>query len=61
MDKEALKTKTEGKEPSELDEESLFEKLTYWFGADDEIIWKEPGQMDEIKDLINGFLKKSNN
>jgi tRNA dimethylallyltransferase len=28
-----------------------------WFGADDEIIWKEPGQADEIKGIIAGFLK----
>jgi tRNA dimethylallyltransferase len=29
-----------------------------WFGADDEIIWKEPGQLDEIIDVINVFLNK---
>jgi tRNA dimethylallyltransferase len=29
-----------------------------WFGADDEIIWKEPGQVEDIKDMVNEFLKK---
>ena len=28
-----------------------------WFGADDQIIWKKPGQMDDIKALISEFLK----
>jgi tRNA dimethylallyltransferase len=27
-----------------------------WFGADDEIIWKEPGQIDDIKTLIAEFF-----
>ncbi len=30
-----------------------------WFGADDEIIWKEPGQIDGIKALVSEFLEKS--
>jgi tRNA dimethylallyltransferase len=28
-----------------------------WFGADDEIIWKQPGQVEEIKVIIDGFLR----
>jgi tRNA dimethylallyltransferase len=28
-----------------------------WFGADDEIIWKKPGQLDEITKLIEEFLR----
>ena len=27
-----------------------------WFGADPEIIWKEPGQVDELKLLVETFL-----
>jgi tRNA dimethylallyltransferase len=27
-----------------------------WFGADDEIIWKEPVQVSAMKDLVNNFL-----
>jgi tRNA dimethylallyltransferase len=27
-----------------------------WFGADDEILWHEPGQIDDIKGLINAHL-----
>ena len=27
-----------------------------WFGADTEIIWKEPVQVSQMKDLINSFL-----
>lgn len=48
MDKEALKTKTEGKEPSALDAETLFEKLTDWFGADDEhsATWRKEARSD---------------
>ena len=30
-----------------------------WFGADDEIIWKQPNQIDDIKALVSEFLKKS--
>ena len=30
-----------------------------WFGADPEIIWKEPGQAGQIKDLINNFLGRT--
>ena len=30
-----------------------------WFGADDEIIWKEPGQIDGIKALVSEFLEQS--
>jgi tRNA dimethylallyltransferase len=30
-----------------------------WFGADDEIVWMEPGQVQDIKDLVVEFLKKS--
>ena len=30
-----------------------------WFGADDEIIWKQPGQVQDIKILVNEFLNKS--
>jgi tRNA dimethylallyltransferase len=29
-----------------------------WFSADDEIIWKEPGQVKEIIQMVAGFLKK---
>jgi tRNA dimethylallyltransferase len=28
-----------------------------WFGADDEIIWKEPGQVKQIMQLIEEFLQ----
>lgn len=28
-----------------------------WFGADDEIIWKEPGYSKEIRKLVEEFLK----
>jgi tRNA dimethylallyltransferase len=28
-----------------------------WFGADDEIIWKAPAQVQEIKQLVETFLK----
>ncbi len=28
-----------------------------WFSADDEIIWKGPGQVDEIKGIVAEFLK----
>ncbi len=28
-----------------------------WFGSDDEIIWKEPGQVKQIIPLVEGFLK----
>ena len=27
-----------------------------WFNADPEIIWKEPGQVSQMKDLIHNFL-----
>jgi len=27
-----------------------------WFGADDEIIWKAPGQLEEINVVVGGFL-----
>jgi tRNA dimethylallyltransferase len=27
-----------------------------WFNADPEIIWKEPGQVREMKDLTHKFL-----
>jgi len=30
-----------------------------WFGADPEIIWKEPRQFSRIKDLINDFLGRT--
>ena len=30
-----------------------------WFGADNEIIWKEPGQVDQIKVLIEKFLNQN--
>lgn len=30
-----------------------------WFGADREIIWKEPGQASQIMDLINNFLGRT--
>ena len=30
-----------------------------WFGADDAITWREPGQIDEIKALVSEFLDKS--
>jgi len=30
-----------------------------WFGADAEIIWKEPGQLNEMTDLINNFLGRT--
>jgi tRNA dimethylallyltransferase len=30
-----------------------------WFGADPEIIWKEPGQASQIKNLINNFLGRT--
>jgi tRNA dimethylallyltransferase len=30
-----------------------------WFGADPEIIWQEPGQVSQIKDLINNFLGRT--
>ena len=30
-----------------------------WFGADDEIVWMEPGRVQDIKDLVDEFLKKS--
>ena len=29
-----------------------------WFGADDEIAWHEPGQIDDIKGLINAHLSR---
>jgi tRNA dimethylallyltransferase len=32
-----------------------------WFGADDEIIWKQPGQVEDIKDIVHEYLKKSSN
>jgi tRNA dimethylallyltransferase len=30
-----------------------------WFGADAEIIWKEPAQLNEMTDLINNFLGRT--
>ncbi len=30
-----------------------------WFGADNEIIWKEPGQVDQVKVLIKKFLNQT--
>jgi tRNA dimethylallyltransferase len=27
-----------------------------WFGADTEIIWKEPGQIEELKLLVEKFI-----
>jgi tRNA dimethylallyltransferase len=30
-----------------------------WFGADDEIIWKEPGQVQQIIKLVEGFLQNT--
>jgi tRNA dimethylallyltransferase len=30
-----------------------------WFGADDEIIWKEPGQVQDIKEMISQFIQES--
>jgi tRNA dimethylallyltransferase len=30
-----------------------------WFGADTEIIWKEPAQLNEMTDLINNFLGRT--
>lgn len=32
-----------------------------WFGADDEIIWKEPGQVEDIKNIVNEFINNSSN
>jgi tRNA dimethylallyltransferase len=29
-----------------------------WFCADDEIIWKQPGQVEDIKNLVDLFLNK---
>ena len=29
-----------------------------WFGADDEIVWHEPGLIDDIKDLVNAHLSR---
>jgi tRNA dimethylallyltransferase len=30
-----------------------------WFGADDQIIWKQPGQIEQIMKLVEGFLQNT--
>jgi tRNA dimethylallyltransferase len=29
-----------------------------WFGADSEIIWKEPGQVEALKSLVENFMRE---